>query len=175
MVLNIDLAPTLYDLSGLKAPDALDGRSLRPIFAGRGRASGASGGWRKDAYIEWQGAEGAVPRDTPGYVPAPAPARPAGAAAAAAPARPAAPPIPTWRAVRTRTHKFAVYLNGDLTELYDLRADPKETRNLIHDSSQKKRVEEMHRRLLQLADETKDPLRSMLPSSPSLTRLTAAP
>src|SRR3546814_13915764 len=28
-VLNVDLAPTLYDLAGLKGPEKLDGRSLR--------------------------------------------------------------------------------------------------------------------------------------------------
>jgi hypothetical protein len=61
-------------------------------------------------------------------------------------------------------------LNGDLSELYDLRADPKETRNLIQDRSQKSRIQELHRRLLKVADEVADPLRNLLPKGPSLTR-----
>ena len=129
LVLNIDLAPTLYDLAGLKAPDRLDGRSLRPVLARRGPAASSSGHWRQEVYLAWQGTQGAVPRDTPGYLSAP-PAPPA-AASTAKPPPPLLLTIPTWRALRTRTHKYAVYLNGDLSELYDLGADPKETRNLI--------------------------------------------
>lgn len=68
--------------------------------------------------------------------------------------------------MRTQTYKYAVYLNGDLSELYDLKADPKETRNLIRDPAQQRRIAEMHDRLLQLADEGKDPLRPMLPATP---------
>ncbi len=165
LVRNIDLAPTLYDLAGLKGPEKLDGRSLRPLFSGSGRAAGGLKAWRSEVYIEWQGAEGAVPGDTPGYRVAPPPQQPAAVPSATPPA-----PIPTWRALRTPTHKYAVYFNGDLSELYDLRADPKETRNLIQESSQKNQIEKMHRRLLQLAKETKDPLRSMLPANARTTR-----
>jgi arylsulfatase A-like enzyme len=162
---NIDLAPTLYDLAGLRGPERLDGRSLRPIFAGRGRAAD----WRQDAYIEWQGVEGAIPMTTAGFVPPPAQGR--GGVAAPPPGGPragATAPIPTWRALRTRTHKYAVYFNGDLSELYDLRSDPRETRNLILDPKQQKLAAELHKRLLQRAEETRDPLRSMIPTAPSL-------
>jgi N-acetylglucosamine-6-sulfatase len=170
LVLNVDLAPTLFDLAGLKGPDRMDGRSLRPIFAGRGRASG----WRQEVYHTWQGIEGMIPRDTPGYVmppgaPAPAVAQTRPAAGQPRPAA-ALAPVPTWRALRSRTYKYAVYVNGDLSELYDLRVDPTETRNLIHDASQKSRIQELHRRLLKLADEVADPLRNLLPKGPSLTR-----
>ena len=158
-VLNVDLAPTLYDLAGMKGPERLDGRSLRPVLAAGGRAPG-NAKWRKEVYVEWQGAEHAVPRNTPGYVSTPEPPSPA------VPNPNANPPIPTWRALRTATHKYAVYLNGDLSELYDVKADPKETRNLIREPGQQRRVQDMHRRLLQLADEGKDPLRSALPAAP---------
>jgi N-acetylglucosamine-6-sulfatase len=160
-VLNIDLAPTLYDLAGLKGPEGLDGRSLRPVLA-----SNDTTGWRRDVYLEWQGRQGAVPPGTPGTVPAPEEAAPKAAAKKKAAAANATP-IPTWRAVRTPTHKYAVYLDGDLSELYDLRNDPKETKNLIDDPSQKETVQALHRRLLELADETKDPLRSLIPAGPS--------
>jgi len=78
--------------------------------------------------------------------------------------------IPTWRAIRTPTHKYAVYFDGDLSELYDLRVDPKESRNLIADASQKGLIEELHQRLLQVADETRDPLRPLMPARPSFTK-----
>jgi N-acetylglucosamine-6-sulfatase len=159
LVLNIDLAPTLYQLAGLQGPAQLDGRSLRPIFEGRGRARD----WRQDSYIEWQGREGRIEMGTPGYIFRPEPPRPGAAAAAA-------PPIPTWRALRTRDHKYAVYLNGDLAELYNLRSDPRETRNLINDPAQQTRVARLHRRLLGLADETRDPLKSLIPSTPTRVR-----
>jgi arylsulfatase A-like enzyme len=170
LVMNIDLAPTLYDLAGLKGPDRLDGRSLRPLLVGRRPAAGASGRWRQEVYLAWQGAQGAVPRDTPGYRPAP-PAAPTAAGANQPQPPPLIAAIPTWRALRTRTHKYAVYLNGDLSELYDLAADPKETRNLIADPAQKQRIEQLHRLLLESAEKTGDPLRSMLPAAPSLKRV----
>lgn len=159
LVLNIDLAPTLYDLAGLKSPAPLDGRSLRPIFEGRGRARN----WRQETYIEWQGAQGRIEPGTAGYIFRPGPPRPGAAAAAAT-------PIPTWRALRTRDYKYAVYLNGDLSELYDLRSDARETRNLINDPKEQKRISALHRRLLELADETHDLLKDLIPSAPSRTR-----
>lgn len=158
LVLNIDLAPTLYDLAGLRAPQRLDGRSLRPIFEGRGLAPN----WRKETYIEWQGAEGSIRKGSPGYIFRPEPA-PAPAAAAAA------PPIPTWRSVRTRDYMYAVYLNGDLSEFYDLANDPSETRNLINDPKQQEQISKLHRRLLELAVETRDPLKALIPPAPLRT------
>ena len=73
--------------------------------------------------------------------------------------------------MRTRDYKYAVYLNGDLSELYDLRSDPRETRNLINDPKEEKRITTLHRRLRELADETRDPLKDLIPSAPSRTRL----
>jgi len=168
-VLNIDLAPTLYDLAQVKGPDKLDGTSLRPVLtAPEASPAAAVPGWRRDVYLTWQGAQGAVPPGTPGTVAEPKKAAAKNKAAAKKKAAAAASgPIPTWRAIRTPTHKYAVYLDGDLSELYDLRSDPKETRNLIADAAQRGLIDDLHRRLLQLADETKDPLRPLLPPVPS--------
>lgn len=168
-VLNIDLAPTLYDLANLKSPEKLDGKSLRPILTAGEGSSGPIAGWRKDVYLSWQGAQGAIPPGAPGTVAAPAKAA-TKTGVAKKKAAVAVAAIPTWRAIRTPTHKYAVYFDGDLSELYDLRVDPKESRNLIADASQKELVAELHQRLLQMADETKDPLRPSIPAGPSLTK-----
>ena len=117
LVLNIDLAPTLYDLAGLKGPSALDGRSVRPIFEGKGRARS----WRQETYLEWQGVQGRSSPAPPATSSAPEPPAPPAAAA---------PPIPTWRALRTRDYKYAVYLNGDLSRATTT-CDPIDARRAI--------------------------------------------
>ncbi|MCL5005006.1 MAG: sulfatase [Acidobacteria bacterium] len=54
MVLNLDLAPTMLDLAGVKVPDSMQGRSIVPFLNGGKPAS-----WRKDwyyAFYEYPGA-----------------------------------------------------------------------------------------------------------------------
>lgn len=46
--LNADFAPTFLDFAGVKIPDDMHGRSLRPILQGR-----APAGWRKSAYYRY--------------------------------------------------------------------------------------------------------------------------
>ena len=182
IVRNIDVAPTLYDLAGLKGPATLDGRSLRTVLESSDK-TGASVDWPQDVYLEWQGRDGAIKPGTPGYVLAPQAEARAKAKAQAKPRPmskrrlpPPTPfnPIPTWRALRTQTHKYAVYLDGDLSELYDLRSDPNEAHNLIGDPAQKELIATLHQRLLRLADATHDPLRPLISAEPSTQARTAA-
>jgi arylsulfatase A-like enzyme len=57
LALNIDLAPTLYDLAGLTPPPQLDGHSLRPLLEGRPVS------WRTDFFYEHHfDANGTIPR-----------------------------------------------------------------------------------------------------------------
>ncbi len=61
---------------------------------------------------------------------------------------PSFPMTPTTFALLTDRYKLIQYHGvWDTDELYDLRDDPRETRNLIHDPAQQKRVAAMRRRL----------------------------
>ena len=48
MTLNIDLAPTLLDLAGVPVPEAMQGRSLRPLLEGE-----SPGDWRTEFFYEY--------------------------------------------------------------------------------------------------------------------------
>lgn len=56
LVLNVDFAPTLLDLAGLSVPGDMQGRSLRPILAGR-----AAEDWRKAIYYRYYAQEYGIP------------------------------------------------------------------------------------------------------------------
>lgn len=99
MVLSLDLAPTLLDMCGAKPLPQADGRSWRPLLAGK------TAGWR-DAFFYQYNYEAQFPY------------------------------TPNVRAVRTRQWKYIHYPHGDgmpdrhPAELYDLKADPLEVKNL---------------------------------------------
>lgn len=56
MTLNIDLAPTILEIAGVKVPGQMQGRSLAPLLHGR------SGGWREDWFYEHHFKHPAIPR-----------------------------------------------------------------------------------------------------------------
>ena len=47
MILNVDLAPTLFELAGLPVPGCMQGRSFRPILEGKRTP------WRDAFYYEY--------------------------------------------------------------------------------------------------------------------------
>jgi len=49
MALNVDLAPTLLDLAGVKIPESMQGRSWRPLLEG----NAASANWRSAFFYEY--------------------------------------------------------------------------------------------------------------------------
>jgi N-acetylglucosamine-6-sulfatase len=104
MALNIDLAPTLLDLAGVKIPPEMQGRSWRPLLKGD---SVATAGWRKAFFYEYFYEANFAQ-------------------------------IPTVLAVRTERAKLIKYPgHDDWTELFDLAADPYETKNLAADPASK--------------------------------------
>lgn len=110
MALNIDIAPTLLDFAGINPLPAMQGRSLRPLLAGR------AGGWRQEwLYQHLFDFDGKIPAS---------------------------------EGIRTRRWKYIRYVNRSplYEELYDLRADPRETRNLAGSRRPSAALEEMRGR-----------------------------
>jgi len=106
MVLNIDLAPTFIDLAGLPVPEAMQGRSWKPLLEGN------PPGWRKAFFYEYFREKNFG--------------------------------APTVFAVRTEAAKLIKYPGHDeWTELFDLAADPYETRNLAKDPARKDLLDAM--------------------------------
>lgn len=114
MVLNIDIAPTFLELAGVKVPDAMQGKSWKPLLSSSGEATS----WRKSFFYNY-------------FL-----ERPFG--------------TPSVSAVRTANAKLIKYPGHDeWTELFDLSADPYETRNLIDDpkaNALREQLEEEYRK-----------------------------
>jgi arylsulfatase A-like enzyme len=106
-----DLAPTFIQLAGGQVPSYIDGKSLIPFLTGGSEAAGA--GWRTSLVTEYD-AGGVHAGFNPG-----------GAMGAGWELD-----IPTYRSLRTETHKYIVWLATGETEIYDLAADPFELHNL---------------------------------------------
>ena len=144
LALNTDLAPTFTDLAG--ASFAADGRSLAPLLRGeepvswrssvlleklpqegggeegngKGKGKAKSKGKAKGKGKEGETGAGGVPKSGPGQ-------------------------SPNFQAVRTGTHKYVEYDNGDM-ELYDLEADPYELESL-HESADPSLLEDLKAKL----------------------------
>jgi arylsulfatase A-like enzyme len=107
MTLNLDLAPTLLDLAGVKIPNSMQGLSWRPLLEGN-----TSAPWRTAFFYEYFFERGFA--------------------------------IPTVLAVRTDKAKIIKYPgHDDWTELFDLAADPYETKNLVRDAASKELLAKM--------------------------------
>jgi arylsulfatase len=122
---HIDLVPTLLDLLGAPAAPELPGRSRAAVLAGTESLDD------NDVVIEWNGTEWRPPRPFARGLP------PQAFDAVRGP----------WRTLRA-ADGFKLNLSPvDQCELYDLNADPYETRNLYADPAQRLRVREMTARL----------------------------
>jgi N-acetylglucosamine-6-sulfatase len=118
--LNIDLAPTLLELAGVKAPVVMQGRSLVPLLEGKRTV------WRKSFLIEYY-SDKVFPRILRmGY-----------------------------KAARNERWKYIHYLELEgMDELYDLKSDPYEMKNLINQTDVARALAEMKREMERLLKET---------------------
>ncbi len=118
VVANIDIAPTILEAAGLRAPKNMDGRSFLPL------AQGKQITWREhllyEYYWEW-----------------------------------AFPHTPTIYALRGDRYKYIHYYGlWDINELYDIKADPHEMRNLISSPEHQEVVNQFRRQMFELLEKT---------------------
>lgn len=134
IVLNIDFAPMFLDFAGVTAPAEMQGRSFRPNLEGRTPKD-----WRRSMYYRyWMHND----RDHA---------------------------VPGHYGVRTKEHKL-IYVYGKplgmkgaqepatepAWELYDLRKDPREMRNVYHDPAYRNVVDRMKTELEKAQKEAGD-------------------
>ena len=128
LVQNIDLTPTFFDLAGVKVPDkyVMDGRSLRPVFGGEKPER-----WRNHLYFEIGCARAVCTKDWK-YI---AVRYTKELIADIKKARPESLPKLMAYIGRTGIGTRGAQNPGffDYDQLYDLKKDPKEKRNLAAD------------------------------------------
>ena len=134
LVLNTDFAPTFADLAKVEFP--ADGRSLAPPL--RGEDGEQSSSWRSSVLLEKLPAEDNGDNAEAANGKGKSKAKGKGKAKSD-------PERPFWEAIRTETHKYVEYHNGDV-ELYDLQNDPYELES-IHQSADRALVEDLKTRL----------------------------
>ena len=131
LALNTDLAPTLADLAGASFP--ADGRTLAPLLGGKEDPS-----WRTSVLLEkLPQADSSEAGDGK--------AKGKGKDKGKGKSKQGPSSSPGFQAVRTETHKYVEYNNGE-KELYDLQADPYELDN-IYESADPSLVEDLKARL----------------------------
>jgi N-acetylglucosamine-6-sulfatase len=118
VVANIDIAPTILEAAGLRAPDYMDGKSFLML------AEGKPVPWRDfllyEYYWEWP-----------------------------------FPQTPTMFALRGEQYKYIHYYGlWDVNELYDIKADPLESRNLIASPGHQQVVNQLRSQLFEILKRT---------------------
>jgi arylsulfatase A-like enzyme len=133
MINNVDFAPTLLDFAGVPAPDSMQGRSFRPILEGRAPAD-----WPTATYYRyWMHM---THHDNPAHY-----------------------------GIRTKDHKLIFFYGLPLDapgalqkpttpgwELYDLRKDPQEMRNVYSDPGYAETARQLKAELLRLKEKIGD-------------------
>jgi N-acetylglucosamine-6-sulfatase len=118
MVANLDIAPTILEAAGLKAPDSMDGQSFLAL------AQGKNVPWRDKLLYEYYWERNF-------------------------------PQSPTVHALRTDQYKYIHYFGlWDIDELYDVKNDPQETKNLIFSAEHRPVAQTLNAELFDLLKET---------------------
>jgi arylsulfatase A-like enzyme len=128
MVGMFDMAPTILDLAGVKIPEDIQGRSIRPLLLG------PQTDWRREFYYHYYG-YGPLPNN---WI---ADHEVLGVATKAEKLI----CYPHWRGK-----------DGHFWEYFDLAADPREMKNLIGDPAQRPRIADLKRKLRDLAEQYQD-------------------
>jgi arylsulfatase A-like enzyme len=119
MVANVDMAPSILELCGVKAPRPMQGLSWAPLVTGKSTA-------RRDSFVYTMHNGDAA--------------------------------LPTVKALRTERHKLVINLSPkDQEELYDLKEDPQEMKNLARDRNRQDLILELKRTLLHDMRQLEDP------------------
>ena len=139
LTLNTDFAPTFAELAGVEGFPA-DGRSLAPLLDGEEPSSA----WRSSVLLE------KLPQvdsseEEKGKGKAKDKGKAKGKSGAGGVPKAGAGGQLAFQAVRTGTHKYVEYDNGDV-ELYDLEADPYELES-IHESADPALLEDLKAKL----------------------------
>ncbi len=113
MVVNADLAPTILDFAGLTVPEQMQGRSLRPLLEGSPPED-----WRQSIFYAYY--DNSWARATLSQQGLTDPSLPSLTAHRIGP----------HRGIRTGQHKLIEYYTDAYWELFDLKSDPHELRNL---------------------------------------------
>ena len=113
IALNVDIAPTILELTGLQVPQEMQGRSLVPLLKGRKPK------WRTEFFYEHPFEHKTIAKT---------------------------------EALRTQRYKYARYVDFDYEELYDLKNDPRETKNLAKDKKYQQALNSLRQRCNELAE-----------------------
>ena len=143
LVQNIDLAPTYFELAKAKRPKPyrIDGESLTPLFK-----NGQANDWRNHLYLEMGSARATVTKDW-SYIAVRHTKEQVAAIKKAAPQNlPKAMSYIGRLGIGVRGADRPGFFEED--QLYHLKRDPKEMKNLAHNKAQTTRMKEM-RKLMQ--------------------------
>lgn len=122
MIVNIDFAPTILNIAGVKIPETIQGRSFLPLLAPGAKVEG----WRKAAYYH--------------YYEYPEPHK-----------------VSPHFGIRTERYKLIrFYGPADAWELYDLKQDPSEMKNLYREKADSKLVADLKQQLKALIVQYRD-------------------
>jgi hypothetical protein len=160
LVQNIDLAPTFFDLAGAKVPDkyVMDGRSLKPLFAGR-----EPGQWRDHLYFEMGSGRAVCTKDFK-YIAVRYPKEQIDRIKKAKPEL-----LPKLMAyigrlgIGTRGARNPGFFDYD--QLYNLKQDAKEQRNLAGNPDYRERLEKMRGMLTKDLESFNRPFGEFVPGS----------
>ena len=140
MVMNIDYAPTILDFAGVPIPEGMQGKSLRPLLEGK-----APGDWRESIYYAYYENFWAMQKQKKGGMTDPS--------FQYFTAHRVAP----HRGVRTGRYKLIEYYGeGDYWELFDLKNDHNELKNVYGEPASAQITADLERELRRLREQYHD-------------------